>query len=294
MGVIYALLSGLCLAAIAVAFRLGQDKSVRPIVVSMSLGLVGAVAFGVQCRGECFRAPARVWVAAGLAGLTQYLVARLIRAAMGRGPVATFWCACNLGFLVVVGYSSAFLGERLRAMQLGAVGAGVACVVVASFTVDPSSGTSARQGGRWTYGVILALLLVLNGGMGTAIKDLSAHPLGDGRSLLDDYRALFFVAAYGILGLLALADVVIGGGLRAPWRRVIPVGLLAAVSSYLGMFFLSLAAPYPAAVVFTISSSTAILAAAVLSVVLLGERITPAWCATLALSILTLVLAGIR
>lgn len=292
-GIVYAVLSGLSFALIAVAFRWAQDRSVRPIIVSTSLGLFGAVAFATQCRGDWLSAPIRVWVAAVASGSTQYLMARLIRAALRRGPVASFWCAANLGFLVVVAYSSACLREAMGAMQVAAVAAGVAGVVAASFTGGKGAVRSIRQGSRLAYALILAGLLLTSGVMGSAIKDLSVRVIADdGGTMLTVHGNTFFVVAYGVLGLLGAADVAAGGGLHATFRQVLPVGLLAGVATTVGMFFLALAAPHPAAVVFTVSSATSILFASSLSLVLFRERPTPAWCATVAFTTLALLLGA--
>jgi len=291
MAVAYAALSGVSFAFIPLAYRLGQPASINPMIVNTSMGVFGTIFFAVQCRGECFQAPIRVWVAAVIAGGSQYLTARLVRLALGRGPVASFWCACSLGFLVVVGYAWAFLGERIGAFQSAAVGCGVASVVVASFTLDRSPGANARRGNRWAYGALLAAILLLNGGMGSAIKDLSAQATTSGQTMLATYRNLFFLVAYAVLGALGAADVAAGGGLRASWKKILPVGLLAGISSTVGMILLALAASHPAAVVFTINSTTAILVAAVLLAVLFKEKVTAAWCATVLLSVLTLMLA---
>jgi drug/metabolite transporter (DMT)-like permease len=290
--VVYAFLSGLSFAFLAVAYRLGQDKSVRPIVVGCAMGFFGAAAFGLQCRGQCLLAPTRVWVLALAAGVSQYVAVRLIRSALRRGPVTSFWCAASLSFLIVIVYSSAFLGEGLRGMQLAAMATGVACVVTASFTVDHAAGAFAvRRGSRLAYVIILAAILVLNGVIGSAIKDLNAQPAADGRTMLSVYCNQFYLAAFGVLGLLCLADVMASGGVKAPWKWVLPAGLLGGVSAVGGMIGLTLAASLPAAVLFTISSATSILTAAMLSVVIFREKPTPAWFVTLALSVLTLVLA---
>ena len=291
MAVAYAALSGASFALIPLAYRLGRSASINPMIVNMSMGVFGTIVFAVQCRGECLHAPIRVWMAAVIAGGSQYLTARLIRVALGRGPVASFWCTCSLGFLVVVGYAWAFLDEHIAAFQLAAVGCGIASVVVASFTIDHSPGVETRKGSRLAYGALLAAILLLNGGMGMAVKDLSARAAASGQNMLEAYRNLFFLVLYAVLGVLGAADVAWGGGLRASWKKILPVGLLAGIGSTMGMVLLALAASHPAAVVFTINSTTAILVAAVLLTVLFKERVTAAWCATVLLSVLTLVLA---
>ncbi|HAE86463.1 TPA: hypothetical protein DCG86_00395, partial [Candidatus Marinimicrobia bacterium] len=48
MGFVLAALSGLSLALIGIAFRLGQSKNVVPLHIATSIGLCGMLFFGIQ------------------------------------------------------------------------------------------------------------------------------------------------------------------------------------------------------------------------------------------------------
>jgi len=132
-GFILAALSGLSLALIGVAFRLGQSKNVVPLHIATSIGICGALFFGVQMKWSLLaEIPLFIYIMALIVALGQILAMELTKASLKRGPLSPVWCALNLNFLVVIIYAALVYGEAVRLFQALALISGLLCVIAAS------------------------------------------------------------------------------------------------------------------------------------------------------------------
>jgi drug/metabolite transporter (DMT)-like permease len=291
-----AVLSGMCFSVVAIAYRLGAPRGVGPVHIMGTASLVGSAFFGVRALAALDGGPSGPVVALGLlAGVTQYMLLPLIRAALRVGPLSPLWCVLMLSFIPVTLYSCVALGERLVPLQYGAMAAAVVCVVMACVGKEPSRRPGvgpARPLHRLRYGAVLAAMLLVGAVSPTCLKELSARGDGAGATLLARYRDLFLAMLYVGIAVCAAGDVLLTRGRPASWRLTGLLGAMAAAGSLAGMSLLVRAAVLPAAVVFTLNSVSSIVFTAVVAAVWLGERRTRSWYATLGCGILAVALAN--
>jgi len=259
----------------------------------MSLG--GAIVFGLRCWGMAFgEVPLRLWLFGLAAGSGQYLTMVLIRHALARGGLTAMWCAVGLQFLPTIVYARFFLHERIPPLRLVGVAVGIACVLVAALRQKgdsaPRAGTPSRRGGYLVYAAILLAILLGNSLVSIGIKDLSARPGGAEGTYFSRFGDLYCLLMYVFLGLFICIGQVVRRGPGVPLRLLLPVGLLAAGGSTLGLWAMGRCSELPAALVFTVSGVVSILGAAVASVLALGEKPSRLWYATVALAVLAIVL----
>ena len=290
----WAFLAGACFACIGISYRLGQARGVRPTQIALVMSLGGAVVFGLRCWGIAFgEVPLRLWLFGLAAGSGQYLTMLLIRHALARGGLTAVWCAVGLQFLPTVLYARLFLDERLPPLRFAGVAAGIACVLVAALrqkgSSAPRAGAPTRPGGYVVYAAILLAILLGNSLISIGIKDLSARPAGV-PSYFSRFGDLYCLLMYVFLGLFICVGRLARRGPGVPLRLLLPVGLLAAGGSTLGLWALGRCSALPAALVFVVSGIVSILGAAVASVLALGEKPTRLWYATVALALLAIVL----
>lgn len=289
----WAFLAGACFACIGVSYRLGQARGVRPTQIALVMSLGGAIVFGLRCWGMAFgEVPLRLWLFGLAAGSGQYLTMLLIRHALARGGLTAVWCAVGLQFLPTILYARLFLDERIPPLRFVGVAAGIACVLVAALRQKgdsaPRAGAPPRAGGYVVYSAILLAILLGNSLLSVGIKDLSARPAGP-----VSYFALYCLLMYVVLGLFICVGMLVRRGPGVPLRLLLPVGLLAAGGSTLGLWALGRCSALPAALVFTVSGVVSILGAAMASVLALGEKPTRLWYATVALALLAIVLVQV-
>jgi len=126
-------LSGVAFSLIGIAYRMGQPRGIVPAHVMACIAAVGSVVFGVRAAMLPLADVPLVVIGLGVAaGVTQYVLVRVIKAALDKGPLSPAWCALTLSFLPTVAFSSIFLGERVTLMHGLALVAGIACVLAAS------------------------------------------------------------------------------------------------------------------------------------------------------------------
>ena len=291
-------LSGLCFAYIGVAYRLGQSRRMDPMSLAMVLAVVGTVFFGAKCFALTFHElPARAVVCGLLAGLCQYLALRAVKAGLTRGPLSPVWCAVSLGFVPVIVYSRLAFTETVRPMQYAAIFTAIGCVMAATIG---QKGSSQVPGGRRTgitggfaYFAILLVIFLTNGLSNIAMKDLGMRRLPDGATHIARYGDVFLLMLYLVMAGGTFVDLLVTGRLRSPLWWTLGLGGSCGGASVCGMWCLALCAGQSAAIVFTVSCTLSILGAATASVLAFREKPSPAWFATVALAVLTVVLANV-
>ncbi len=288
--------AGVCFSLIAFAYRLGQDRGVLPVHIMLGMGLAGTAFFAVRTASLPWgEVPGTVFALGAVGGAGQYLVARLIRPALRMGPLSPLWCVMGLAFLPVVAYTRLFRSQSLSGYHVAALLAAVGCVVIASG--NAGDGTAAAdpsrpRGSKMLYGLLLGAILLLNGVLSVAQKELGFHRLADGRNYAQHYGEFFLLSVYAAMGILPLADLALSRRLGKPrWGTLALVGM-AAFGSVCGLSLLN-ACMHLSAVVFAVAGVVSLLVVAVVSVAAMGERPTAVWFATVALGVAAVVLANL-
>lgn len=294
-----AALSGLALGIIGVAFRIGQNRNVIPLHISMCMGLAGAIFFGVQMDWSLLAAlPLAVWIFVVLNGAGQIVAMHFTRVALGMGPLSPLWSAMNLTFLAVVIYSAIVFGEPVNTLQVAAILAAIGTVLFASqlsaSDEEVGEGGKKKINRKFAYSILLLVILISNSIVFIAIKDLGTRPVTTGGPpILAQYTAPVFFVMYLGLALATGGAAWVQGAKPDRLRDLLLLGLMAALGSVLGMLLLNAAIGAPAALVFTISGVMTILTGAIASVLFFGEKMVWAWYATVGMGALALILANI-
>jgi hypothetical protein len=299
--VLLAGLSGICLSLIGISFRIGQNRGVIPLHISMCMGVAGAIFFGVQVNWADFiELPAFVWILALLATAGQIGAMHLVRICLGMGPLSPLWSAMNLTFLPVVLYSAVVFSERISLTAGAALLAAVTCVFFASLASGDSAPKEEDDGRRSTrvmvtYAALLLLVLIGNSLVFVVIKDLGTRVVAPGSD--STYLMMYLPPIY----FLMYISLAVFSGLTAWLQKAVPdryadlisLGVLAAGGSISGLLLLKVCMPLPAALVFTISGMITILGGAVASVIFFGEKLRPSWYGTVGFGLLAVLLANL-
>lgn len=293
-------LSGMSIALIGVAYRLGQARGVRPLEVLGACCLLGTAMFATSFAREGGRVadmPVSLWAWGLAAGLGQYAAVRLFGTALRYGPLAPAWCVVSLNFVPTMVYGAFFLSERLSILQYLGMAASVACVVVASMKPEPKSQTGPSsalpamgRSGRLVYLAILATIFVVGSLLSIALRDVSEHKALLGTDLFARHKDFVLLLCYVTLMVCALLDAGLAGRLRTSPRTLAALGLLAGIGSVGGLSILSLCAG--SAVAFAIAGIAQILAVALISVLAFREQPTANWYGTIALGVAAVALAS--
>lgn len=276
--------SGAAFALIGLAVRFGAPRGVDSLHVAV-FGMLGGVLFFAPDTARILASgsiPPRVWLLGLAAGLTQYAAVRLIKTALRMGPLTPLWCAQMLAFVPVIVYSGFFLGERILPVHLAALVLASLSILFAALNQEPPpEGTQARPHSIWLYAAVLAGALILNSIANISVKEL-ASTAAPGGSQLQVYGGLFYLLMYLLICLGSTAELLIARRKPASWTLMLVLGLVAGLGSVTGVVTIRIGMTLPAAVSFTLSSTTSILCAALAGTLLFGEKRTRWWWATVA------------
>jgi drug/metabolite transporter (DMT)-like permease len=296
--ILIALVSGLCLSLIGVAYNLGHPRGLQPQHIAPFMGFLGAAFFAALAGWTGLRAaPPLVWWAGVLAGLAQYVTVISFALALRRGPLSPVWCAASMSFLPALLYAWIGCGERPVPLRLAGAALACVCVVLASLLNARSAGAaqagSQGWGTRLIYGVLLVLVLASAGSILVAFTYLGHHNGTDGLPLLRAHSLPVLCAAYLTFALALVVDLIAHPPPRVSRRALLPIGLLAAAGSVGGFALLRLVAHAPAACVFPINAVASLLGGSVSSVLVFRERISPLWIAMVLVGCVSVVLVGL-
>jgi drug/metabolite transporter (DMT)-like permease len=295
-----AALSGVCFSGIGTAYKLGNSRSVSTCHILLGLCVVGMAACAPGAFPSQMRAPSLVWILGVVAGLSQYLTIRLIGKGLAMGSLSVVWCIVSLSFFPVIPYACFRFHKALDLPQWLGLMAAVGCVLLASFGGKPQAapslaaapGAKAPPRRHLLFLLVLASILMGNSISNIIQNHLSQTPVDSGTKYLKAYGAIWMFTLYASAGVAALVDLAVRRRLAAPWKWMVALGAMGGISSVSGILFQNAVSMYPMS--FAINGSVGIIAAAVLSVVLFKERISPAWHATIALGILAVVLGNLH
>jgi drug/metabolite transporter (DMT)-like permease len=277
-------LSGVFFAVIGFSSRIGAPRGVDSLHVAVVGMLGGMFFFGGDALAilQSGPVPERVWLLGLAAGLTQYAGVRLIKTALRMGPLTPLWTAQMLAFVPVILYASLFLNEKLRLVQIIAVGLSGLTIYCASRSQDFSGQGPKVQANRLLYLLVLSASLLLNSVANIAVKDLAFAVSASGRPLLDQYGGLFYFMMYLLIWLGSAMELLLTRRKPGSFGWMLGLGTTAGLGSLLGVICLRKGMALPAAVSFTLSSTTSILCAALAGALFFGEKRTRWWWATVA------------
>lgn len=291
-----AVLSGLCFAAMGVAYRLGQGRGITPLQILFWASIVGIVFFGARTPIVSWTAAPRVvWIWAILGGFSQYLGLHLAAKALRLGPLSPYWCATNLTFLITALVATFFWDEPITLLQRLGLASGISAVLAGVWSATPATGIDrqtapAGWGHRMDYAFTLCLLMLINSLMPIAVKALSREVLSTGGDVLSQFSGVFTTVVYASLWLGMAVDMVLRSAWRRPDLRLIGLAALAGGGSVSGFLLWCLCATLPAAVLFTLSSIATIVGAGLVSVILFREKASAFWFLMMGLAVLTVLL----
>ena len=251
MSILWAALSGVCFALIAVAIRAAAGRGVEPrhlMLAAMPICLL------VMLPGALSQpAPAVAWLSGLGVGLAQFGVIMVLRWGLRHGPLSPLWCAQMLGFVITVLWGWWNWDEALGFGRIVAVLAAFASVVAAAW--NAGGGTGPRR--ILPYATALVLLWLLNGATNAVFKSLAMAPGGD---LMAAHGDAVLVAMYATIGVCAGLDFALRPA-RAPLVATLGCAVLLATGSLGGLALLRLCLCAPAAEVFTVNTAASLLAA---------------------------------
>ncbi|GEM_PF-486499 len=298
--VLLTVISGIGFGLIGIMFRMGQNRNVIPIHISMCMGIAGAIFFGVQVHWhQFFHLPLLALLLPIISSLGNLASMHFTKVSLSKGPLSPLWCAMNLTFLIVVVYSSIIFSETILPFQIAALVAGVLCVGFASNLgnepknddTDPARSTNDKL----IYAGALLIVLLGNSMAFVILKDLGTRTIATGinTTYLMEYRSSIYFLMYLSMAITCLALVLIQKAKPDSIGDLLKFGSVAAIGSIVGMLLLGFAAALPAAFIFTINGMISILVGVIASVAAFGEKRTPAWYGTVGFGILAVILANL-
>lgn len=299
--VLLAGLSGISFSLIGITFRIGQNRGVIPLHISMCMGVAGAIFFGFQVEWGSFgNLPTFVWIMALLTTLGQIGAMHLVRIVLGMGPLSPLWSAMNLTFLPVILYSAIVFSERITSVGYATLLAAIICVVFASQagSESPAKDESDRKQNlrvKVIYGGLLLLVLLGNSFVFIVLKDLGTRVIESGSetTYLMRYMSPIYFIMYSSLAIFS--------GITAWLQKAIPnryidlvwLGAMAATGSITGLILLKTCMALPAGLLFTINGMITILGGVIASVAFFGESMKPSWWGTVGFGLLAVLLANL-
>jgi len=299
--VLLAGLSGICFSLIGVSFRIGQNRGVIPLHISMCMGLAGAIFFGLQVNWADFgELPTFVWIMALLTTVGQIGAMHLVRICLGMGPLSPLWSAMNLTFLPVILYSAMVFSEKISLIGYAALLAAVVCVLFASqigSTPPPEdeAGRKRNLRAKTIYGGLLLLVLIGNSIVFVVLKDLGTRVIASGSetTYLMKYLAPIYFLMYSSLAVFSGFTAWIQKAVPNRYTDLIWLGVMAAAGSISGLLLIKTCMTLPAGLLFTINGMITILGGAVASVIFFGESMKPFWWGTVGFGLLAVLLANL-
>jgi drug/metabolite transporter (DMT)-like permease len=264
--ILLAIGSGIAFSMMALAYRWGETKQVRPQMVFWGVAALGAGVFAVRCvlRGEFEWLPFPVLFWAILGALGQYAAIILMQSAMRRGAFGPIWCALTLNFIPVTIFSLAVAGEKQSVGQWLAMVLAIGCVVVAA--MDPGKSAMEKKDenpeekGRFSilaYAVMLLTLMFTNGLLNVGMKHLKL-PTSGGPYLPAHMNTFLFMMYITLFTAITIEWLL--------WRKNVPKLRVAAgpvvvagVGSLLGVVCLITAGMGPNVIAFVVSSILSVL-----------------------------------
>jgi drug/metabolite transporter (DMT)-like permease len=292
-----AVVAGAAFSLIALAYRSNSAQGVAPAFAAIGFGLGGLAWFGLRSfygsDAPGLGAPGLVWVWGLLVGLSQGALIYLYRVGLQHGPLGPLWCAGSLTFVSPAIFSAFFLREQLNGWQRAGMAAAFLCVVVSSLGhgEEPAAAGTRRAtaGQRLLFGALLLAMVFLTGLLGVVLKHM-AVTLRAGAPLNPRYNDCFMLGMYASLTVCVLAEIWKSARPAARPKLLIRNALLAGVGSVVGMVLTARVSDMAGGIGFALISVSCVLAGALVTSFVFGEKRNPAWYATLVLAVAAVLL----
>lgn len=291
MDILACILIGLVNGTCGVAYKIGKAGKVDPLQCTASVSLAGVLFFGILGGSSQWQALS-VWqvMLGALLGISQYLMILLLRKALATGPLSPAWCAQSLNFVLVILYSTCFLGESLSLWQLGSLLAAIGAILAASLEREGGAERTSKCQ-VVLYGLLLVGILAATSVMSIGMK-FAAVTCEPGQNVPMMNRSGFVLMAF--VNLFSL----ICSAMELTWKRqwvfsrcAVISGTLISVCGVSGTWLtVVLVSIVPAAILFVIANSASILVASLISVFCFHEKRSTAWRFTIGLSLLAILL----
>ncbi len=299
--VLLAGLSGISFSLIGITFRIGQNRGVIPLHISMCMGIAGAIFFGIQVNWADFGGlPTFVWIMAILTTVGQIGAMHLVRICLGMGPLSPLWSAMNLTFLPVILYSAMVFSERISPVGYATLSAAVVCVFFASqagseAATEEKADRKSSLRTKLIYGSLLFLVLLGNSVVFVVLKDLGTRliPNSSETTYLMQYVSPIYFLMYSSLALFSGVTVWMQKAVPNRYIDLVWLGIMAAGGSISGLLLLKTCMALPAGLLFTINGMITILGGVIASVVFFGEAMKPSWWGTVGFGLLAVLLANL-
>ena len=293
--------SGVCFAMMSIFFRFSTERGIPLTAICVVSSVVGALALFLK-MGAKIPGDQPLWILFfGFASaFFQYLTIRFSQTLLHYGPVSPLACILALAFIPVIVYSSLIYGESLDAFQYMAVLSALACVLSASLRKHEDHERPAvaeAKSVNWTvYGFTLFLVLIFNAELPLAVKDLAMRKTEGGRSFGELYKDSFLLSLYVSMAVICIIDMLIRHlrKNRLPMKYLLGYGTITGICSVIGMSILAECARLPAAITFTMSGTSSIVVAAILSSLLFREKRNLFWFATIGFGVATVLFANLN
>lgn len=289
--VLLALLGGLMFAIGGVGYKVGANGNVRTVQCAAFLSVVGMVVFGLLGWNEWRGASLFAIVVGVVVGVMQYVVVSLLRTALKLGPLSPAWCAVSLGFIPVIIYSALACGESLTVWKYLSIAATVGAIISASQSSGNGSTVKRSVRDKVFYCIILVLLVVTNCSLPLSLK-ICSQIMMPGSSIPTSQACGNVILSLVYFSMLVCGVIDLTVGKKWVFNRYafFGGGLLAiGASSGYGLQLL-LVDRAPAVIVFALGNTVSILGTALISVIILREKITSSWYFTVGFSVLAILL----
>lgn len=275
------ILGGIALSGVTLAYRQGQARGVPIALVGLFVLITAGSFFFVRTDWrQIMTCPPHIVLIGIACGTSQYLLFRMMVAALHRGPLSPVNCAVFLSFVLVIVYAYLALGEAVHLLQACGVAASILCVFFAAFQTGKGKKPDGRSHSArdWIlYGLILFSIFVLGAITNGSFKYMSSMPEPGEHSYMKQYQLLVVSLLY--LGLILGLGVQLLFQLptRAMLRRAVLPGVIGGCASAVGLTIASTFSYLPAAFNLPVSAITSILFGAVISVIWFGEKTSLSW-----------------
>ena len=300
ISVLIALLSGFMNGVGGVGYKVAARGRISALQTAAAISVLGLAYFSFRAcmQGEWAHADWRIAAMGVGSGLGQYFAMVFFAWALRRLPLSLVWCANGMEFMPVILASWLFFGERMSVWRWMGLIALLAAIVVTSFfgeedgALKEKGKAAARRAPFYITMAVLVAMPLCFGMLDTCMKWGCRMPLSatDPTPLMDATQNVFMALVYLAMAVTCGAHVTV---CRA-WTmtRLGGFGCLLAAIPTVAFFGLKLVivADAPATVTFALTSSTSMVACALLSSAFLQEKRNACWYCTLAFCILAIFL----
>lgn len=288
---VLAVLGGTMYAVLALCYKLGVTRQIETMELLTVVSMVAAVFSLVLAWPVLGDADWCFWTLALSAGITQYLMIKVINLALRYGPLSSLWSVVMLTFVPVIFFSAFYFDEKLTFWAvLSTIAAAIAVKFASAGAGDQSQPEKANEKSSFKQRLFYGLLLL--GALGVnSFAALANKYLGCSYGNFQELSGIFMLGLYG--GIVLGGVVEMGVRKMSPWRKkgFWPLVLLGCCGTLGGVICQNLVITAPAVLTFTVISSTSIFVCAIFGAFLFKEKRSAAWYGTICSALAAIVLS---